>query len=343
MPMNRLLLMSSLLLLTGCLARAENRSIPRNNEGTGGASAGGAGGDSSCCIQGPAAPFEGPSWFAITGDGSPGTCPAPSVEGFEAHAEMEPLDPHTCGACSCSPAACTLPEDIHANAAKCAGAEGSIAVPFGPGPVWEGACSSEGALPAGLLCSGAPCAQSLTIPALPIAPCMPVAAPSPPFPAPSWARFAVQCELEALSGAECPAGSVCAPSPPDGLSLCVYAKGDVASCPTDYPARMVFYLGVDDQRGCSECQCSAQSGAQCMALVSAFSDSACSTLAGAVVVTDLEGACVDVVTGTALGSIDASMVTDKPGTCAQSGGAPFGTVTPAEPVTLCCQPNEPPG
>lgn len=337
--MARFGLVTVALLLAGCHARTATSGPQNDIHDT---SAGGAGGE-SCCIQGPAAPFEGPSWFAITGDGSPGTCPATTIEGFEAHAEMAPLDPHVCGACSCSPAACTLPEDIHTNAAKCSGAEGSIAVPFGPDPVWEGACSSEGALPAGLMCSGEPCTQSLTIPAVLVAPCMPVAAPSSPFPAPSWARFAVQCELEALSGAACAAGSVCAPSPPEGLSLCVYAKGDVATCPADYPARMLFYLGEDDQRGCGECQCSAQNGAQCMALVEAFSDSACATLAGAVVVTDLEGACVDVVSGTALGSIEASMVTDTPGACEHSGGAPFGTVTPAEPVTLCCQPNEPPG
>jgi hypothetical protein len=155
--------------------------------------------------------------------------------------------------------------------------------------------------------------------------------------------MALQCEIGPLSGEGCPTEYVCAPSPPEGLSLCLYVKGEVASCPAEYPAKMVFY-GVEDQRGCTPCQCSAQEGAQCMAVVSAFSDSACGALAGAVVVTDQEAACVDLVSGTALGSLKVSMVTDVPGSCAPSGGAPFGEVLPADPLTLCCQGiEEPPG
>lgn len=352
--MERLRLLGGVLLLGGCDVHGyPSPAHLMNHGGTGGTTTitgnggqllDGAGGeDASCCVKDKTAPFEGPSWFVITEDGSPGACPEPTIEGLEGHAVMKPIAPHTCGACSCSPAACALPEGIHTNAASCPG-NGSISVPFGPAGGWEGVCSEEGALPANLQCGGEPCAQSVSIPALPVAPCSPVAAPSDPLPDPEWARMALQCEIGPLSGEGCPADYVCAPSPPEGLSLCLYVKGEVASCPAEYPAQMVFYMGVDDQRGCDPCECSSQNGAQCMAVVSTFSDGVCGMLAGAVVVSDQEAACFDVISGTALGSAEASMVVDVPGSCTASGGAPFGEVLPADPLTLCCQGIEaPPG
>jgi len=353
--LRRLLILASALIL-GCIGEHDLPGIPGGNaningttttSGTGGGQLlDGEGGEQpACCVKDKTAPFEGPSWFVITGDGSPGTCPESTIDGLKGHAEMKPIAPHTCGACSCSPAACTLPEGIHTNAAKCPG-DGSIAVPFGPDPAggWEGACSEEGALPANLQCNGEPCAQSLSIPVLPVAPCSPETVLSEPFPDPEWARWALQCKIGPLSGEGCSADYVCAPSPPEGLSLCLYVEGEVTTCPAEYPAQMVFYRGVEDERDCTPCQCSAQQGAQCLAIVSTFSDGVCGMLAGAVVVSDQDASCFDVIPGTALGSAQASMVTDVPGSCAPSGGAPFGELVPADPLTLCCQGiEEPPG
>ncbi len=342
-------------MLSGCLtiASGQTRNFAEND--TGGASTtNGTGGEGplfdgvggyqpSCCLQAPPAPFEGPSWFAISGDGSPASCPTLTTEGLKAVAEMKPLAPPTCGECLCSPAACTLPDGIHTNASNCPG-NGSITVPFGPGAGWEGVCTEEGGLPANLQCAGEPCAQSVSIPALPIAACNPKAAPSDPFPSPEWARMATECLVESPSEDDCGAGFLCVPSPPDGLSLCLYVAGEFPTCPLDYPAQMVFFAGVDDQRGCSPCACSPQRGAECMAIVSTFSDAACSTLAGAVVVSDQEAACFDLISGTALASAEASLVVDKPGSCTASGGAPFGGLSPIDPLTLCCKSDaEPPG
>ena len=299
-----------------------------------------------CCVKGLTDPFEGLSWVKTAAPGAIGSCPEPTTEGFKAYAEMKPIGPHTCGACSCSPAACTLPEGIHTNAAPCADADGSIAVPFGPDPAagWEGACSEDGALPANLQCGGVPCAQSVSVPTVPVAPCHPESGPAEPFPDPAWGRMALQCKIEPLPGEGCESNHVCAPPPPEGFALCLHVKGEHPTCPAEYPARMVFYLGVKDERGCEDCQCSPQQGAECMAIVSAFSDPVCGSFAGGVVVTDQDDSCFDVDPGTALGSMEASMVVDVPGSCAQSGGAPFGGVLPADPLTLCCQGTpEPPG
>ena len=347
------------LVLAGCLERWADPTRVLDENSTGGPStttSAGTGGElfddavgqqPACCVKDKTDPFEGLSWFKIVTDpGALGSCPTPTTEGVTAYAEMKPIEPHTCGACSCSPAACTLPEGIHTNAAACPG-DGSIAVPLGPDPAagWEGACSEEGALPAGLQCGGEPCAQSVSIPTVPLASCKPESAPAAPFPDPTWGRMALQCKIEPLSGEGCEPEHVCAPGPPpEGFALCLYLKGEHPACPADYPDHMVFYTGVQDNRGCEACECSAPEGGECMALVSVFSDSACGALAGAVVVTNQDASCFDVVPGMALASMEASMVTDVPGSCAHSGGAPFGGVVPAEPLTLCCQGQpEPPG
>ncbi len=291
-----------------------------------------------CCVKGPTPPLQGPSWFQITAPGTPGSCPEPATPGLVGYSDMLPVAPHACAACSCSPAACTLPEGIHTNAAKCPG-DGSIAIPFGPDPAagWEGDCSDDGALPADLQCGGVPCVQSLSIPALSVAQCQPESGPSAPFPEPTWGRMARQCRLDPLPEGGCDGNQVCVPRPPEGFASCLYVQGEHPACPAEYPAHMVFYTGVNDGRGCGACQCAAPEGAECAAIVTAFSDSACGSLVVSVLVTAAEPTCQDVVSGTALGSAEAWMVTDVSGSCAQSGGAPFGEIAPADPLTLCCQ------
>lgn len=356
--MGRWQFLGSAVVLTGCLNKPETTKwLPHVDGGTGGtpttiAGTGGGqlldgegGAQPDCCVKGKTDPFEGLSWFKIAAPGALGSCPEPTTEGLKAYAEMKPIEPHTCGACSCAPAACTLPEGIHTNAAPCPG-DGAIAVPFGPDPAtgWEGVCSEEGALPADLQCGGELCAQSVSVPALPVPTCKPESAPAEPFPDPAWARAALQCKIEPLSGEGCASGYVCAPLPPEGFALCLYAQGEHPTCPAEYPAHMVFYTGVKDGRGCETCECSSQEGAECMAIFQAFSDAACGSFAGGVVVTDQDASCFDVIPGTALASAEASMVVDVPGSCTSSGGAPFGGVVPDNPLTLCCQGTpEPPG
>lgn len=344
----RFLCMCGVLLVLGC-SRQENDLVRARSAdgGAGGTSttitgSGGEAGAPPCCVTGNRPPFQGLSWFQFSEPGWPGTCPAPSVPGLTGYAEMK-VDPHTCPACTCSPAACTLPEGIHTNAAKCSDADGSIAIPFGPDPAagWEGACSDSGALPANVQCGGVPCIQSLTVPAVPFASCQPASGPAAPFPAPVWGRMARECVLDPLSGEGCEPNQVCAPVPPEGFELCLHVVGDIPDCPSDYPVQSVFYTGVNDARECSACQCASPEGAQCAAILSAFSGAACSSLVVSVLVTDAEPTCVDVPSGTALGSAEASMVVDVPGSCAQSGGAPSGHVEPSAPLTLCCQGDPP--
>lgn len=354
--MGRFWIFAGMLALAGCF---ERESFPSylGQSGTGGTPTtpipagdgdlfdGEGGQPPACCVPDTTPPFAGPSWFQFGPPGSLGPCPGSATPGLTGYQEMA-VEPHTCPACSCSAAECALPQGIHTNAAKCAGADGSVTIPFGPDPAagWDGACSEEGALPANLQCGGAPCIQSISIPALDVAPCQPETGPAAPFPEPTWARMARECVLAPTPGETCGPGQACVPAPPGGLSLCLYAMGDPPSCPPDYPERTVFFTSVDDDRGCEACQCSPPEGAQCSAILSAFSEAACSSLVVAVLVSTSDPTCVDVITGTALGSAAADMVVDTPGSCSPSGGAPFGGVQPADPFTLCCQSNpRPPG
>lgn len=280
----------------------------------------------SCCID--LAPFEGLSILAEAGT----PCPGGTTEGATLHAELT-VEPHACSGCTCSPASCTLPGGIHTHAAKCPG-DGAMAFPFGPGAAWDGACSVENAIPAGQSCEGAPCVQSLTIPAVAVSPCVP-SDPVASLPDPTWGRTVQQCDLD-LSAEGCDPGQACAREPPEGFVVCLHAKGDSLQCPPGHD-RFVFYEGMTDERGCESCTCGPTEGAQCEALIAVSKDSTCSSLVLATTVGTAGPECVDVLSGSALGSVEASPLSWTPGTCAPGGGAEVGAVEPSEPWTLCCR------
>jgi len=109
-------------------------------------------------------------------------------------------------------------------------------------------------------------------------------------------------------------------------------EGDVACPGAPYDTKTVVYGGMDDTRGCEDCSCGAPTGISCEGDVELFTGVAC--------------------TGSSLGSTPVPGCFDWPmrsgtfyfradfaptgGSCASSGGAPTGDVTPAEPTTLCC-------
>lgn len=295
----------------------------------------------NACVAGAPAWFDGLSMFWIGPPDEAPPCPADiaPLEGSIGVADLH-VAPHTCPACSCSPATCALPELMHASAAKCANADGAASIAWDAPPGWEGTCSAEEAIPGGLVCGGAPCVQSITISAPPVEPCAPLAQGAPVIAAPTWSTIARECMIGPLSGGGCATGEACAPAPPEGFALCVYRYGDhpTLECPAAYPRRLDIFQGVQDDRSCEQCACGEPQGAQCAALVSAFTGARCGGAAGSVVVTADEAACFDVPSGSVLGSKSAAFMVDKPGNCAPSGGAAEGAITLTEPVALCCTP-----
>ncbi len=342
-------------LVAGCGDRrhaADDQTGTTSTTGEGGSggdilpTTGGEGGGPVCagaCVAGKPAWFDGLSLFWI---GPPDEAPPCSdlglIEGSVGWADPI-VPPSTCPSCSCSPAACQLPEAMHASAAKCP-AGGAASIAFDAPADWDGSCSTDNAIAGGLLCSGVSCVQSLTIAAPENAPCTPVAEGSldvPPF---TWGKEARECVIWPVSGEGCAAGHACVPVPSDRYAVCVYLKGDHAAdpgfaCPAAYPRSLVVYSSYENTRDCAPCKCGDPEGGECEALVSVYKDGGCSQVAGSVMVSSGQAACVDLLNGTSLGSKSAAFTLDQPGSCASSGGGPVGAFEPADPVTLCCQPD----
>jgi len=151
--------------------------------GSGGAGAA-APGRAADCVPFPLVPWDRLTMFSIAAPGEVRPCPesAPLV-GFEGFGDLH-VAPSTCPACSCSPASCALPESMHVSAAKCPG-DGAAETPLDVPAAWEGVCT-EDAIPAGLLCGGVPCTQSLTVSAPTVAPCQASAQGDASIPDPAW-------------------------------------------------------------------------------------------------------------------------------------------------------------
>jgi hypothetical protein len=351
---------ATLPLLSGCSGDLSHKPPAPTSSGeggssttsSGGAGTGGTGTGPSCagakaCVHASEIPFE--PTVTMVAFGNPGQvplCPGfAHVEGFTGYADPQ-VEPAHCPTCDCSPAACALPEEIHASAASCAGAEGAVSTPFDAPPGWEGTCTTENAVPAGKLCGGVPCAQSVTVAPVTVEPCKPVtkgAVEGPGvFPAPVWGAAVRECLIDVdTQGGGCGTGEWCAPVPPEGFQLCLYVKGDDPSyaCREPFTERHVVFEGFGpDTRACSPCECGEPEGASCTAYVSIFSDGGCGDPLDAVTVAQAGPVCVDVPPGLGLASKAAQWKTAKPGTCAHSGGAASGEVAPVGAITLCCQP-----
>lgn len=290
-------------------------------------------------------------WLGPTND-APAACPAwATVKLLEAHDGVIPgsLD---CPACSCAPSgtSCSYPTDWTVVASSCAESPGSGEVFFGAPDNWNGACSSQTSLPAGLECEGAePCAQSMAVaaPEVIAAPCLPENSgePTRSDPAWTWEITALACaEAEPEYSSECEAGVQMYFKPPDGFRTCTQTEADV--CPglvvqTGIPGESTLielYVNAEDTRTCSPCGCEPPEGNACSMEVSAYTDPGCVNEAGSAVVSSTGGAaCFDLPDGTALAGKRAELVDVTPGTCAPTGGEVIGQVQPVKPVRFCCE------
>ena len=272
--------------------------------------------------------------FAVPG--CPDRAPSPAYQGWS------DLVSTGCDECSCdSPAgSCELPTVFVASADTCGNdGPGSVHTFFAAPDPWDGACTDQGAIPAGQLCNGVPCVQSLTIDPLLVmeGACMPS---DTPIPKSSWQTAGLACRGIAMPPCTDP-GTLCVPTaepPPEGFSLCIYHEED-RDCPFGWPDKRVFYKNFDDSPTCTPCACSAPAGADCSALVSVYQDNACSTTLVSYFATSADPAaqCHSVFAGAALGSKSVSDVSYQPGSCTPSGGEPAGDPIPLEPSTFCCR------
>jgi len=341
----KVLLIGWLLLLAGCGSTGEDQgasgsttaSSTGGSDNTGGT--GGNGGGPTCAgvckEKKPNLYREVTLWWIGPSKDLPPCPDAVPLEGSVGYAD--PSAPFTCPSCSCAPSGCALPEHSHVSAAKCPG-DGAASIAW-DSPAWDGTCTAEGAITPGLMCSGQPCTQSVTIGAPTIEPCQPVSEGAEDIPDPAFGLLARECIIGPLTSEGCTSTSeACVPAPPVGFTLCVSREGDDPEppCPEAYPYHYVVYAGKTDERSCAPCGCSDPQGAACSAVVSFFMDGACSALVAAATVSADEPTCANVPTGGALGSKSAAWLVQSPGSCAPSGG-PVGGVVLSSPQTLCCE------
>jgi hypothetical protein len=193
---------------------------------------------------------------------------------------------------------------------------------FGPSGGWDGGRSTENAVPGPCPAQSAACIRSVTIAPLTMGErCAPAPEAAPMIPPFTWGAFALACTSGAAGTCE-EAGDTCAPGSADGFQ------------PTQ---PFVFYQGVADTRGCADRNCGPVEGSSCSALISIYSDSACSDLVAADTIT-ATGACLDVPPGSALGSVLADAGPYVSGTCQQSDAGPTGSAEGSMPATFCCLP-----
>ena len=286
------------------------------------------------CLYPPPNLWAGPDLVWMGDEASAPTCPA--FAPFEVYTGRGYLDgPIPCDACTCGPTSgsCALPATVTAAAASCADDGEGVAHTSSDPPVsWAGTCNGESAIPAGKLCGGIPCLQSVTIapPMIKQTGCLPYenANASPP----PWNRFARACS-EGGSKARCTTGELCVPAAPGPeFKQCISINGKAAvwDCPPSYPEKSVFYF--DRIPKCAPCACDVPTGSTCTGEVELFQDGMCGTPLGTSVSIDASGPkCIDVPPGSALGSKTASNPSYTAGSCKPSGGTPEGTV-------FCCRP-----
>ncbi len=240
---------------------------------------------------------------------------------FDGYAQLD-AGPATCSACACGAAVgvtCEGPEMTFYVDDTCNGALGSTLVvtsscqttPLGSFGVTVGPTVPD----------GGSCPASGGVAALPPA---------------SWGQVARGCAPAATVGpADCDGGQVCvaSASPPFATSACILQPGAASACPTGYPeGPQVFYAGVQDQRGCSPCSCSAPAGGACS--IGSPGVTACTPPGGN---WDAPSGCGS-ITGPQPVKLGSTPTLLDAGACTASGGAPSGAATLTGPTSFCCTP-----
>ncbi len=274
--------------------------------------------------------WDGPAMALPIKKACPSNAPVP---GQSWYSTPDPAQP--CPTCSCAPptGVCMLPETVTVSASPMCPSDAGV--PFNPPDAWDGGCTTNDAI-AALECDGGDCSATVG-PMLPVDECVPNQSIIPKLV--TWGFVAYSCNGKTNDGECNDAGEVCVPQPPKEFNICVSRQGDdsLIECPQGYPARSVFYVAANDDRGCTACGCDPPQGSTCSSLVSLYTDGACSMQIGAVTATSSSSMCVDIPAASSLGSKQASPPTYIPGSCQPNGGKATGTVQPLDPFTFCCQ------
>jgi len=259
--------------------------------------------------------------------------------------------PAKCDACACLPdGSCNgLPETIEIRSGSC-NASNVQTTPFEGPPIWGGSCTSVNAMPAGQLCNGIPCAQSVsasTLPAPTNETCTPtVEKPNATLDKHEWLVGVRVCGAKDLPGTCAVTPEHCVGQLEDGWLRCVSHPGKQDACPGNYTDLGPYWVYEDnpiDSRGCSECACGAPKDGICTGSLSVYADSSCMSEFVKLPLSSIDPSCGTITPpGRAVGSKTISNLSYLPGTCAVTGGEPIGTVIPNDNEnsgvqTVCCR------
>lgn len=158
----------------------------------------------------------------------------------------------------------------------------------------------------------------------------------------SWGKLARACSPLIATAGACALGETCGSTEP-GFSSCI-ARNGAHECPAGLNRHEV-YGAANDSRSCSSCSCSAPTGEMCAWTFDAFEAENCQGLPIASLDVSpgfspnvTAGACEPINPASIVRSVMANEKPNTSGSCAPSGGEPIGSVTPQDPVTICCLP-----
>lgn len=288
------------------------------------------------------------------------SCPSEAgAFGGREYFDLDVPDPG-CPKCLCGPieGSCDpRPNYIRLHAGICGIAQ-PVVTDFSAPENWDGSCTKEHAVPAGLECppgSGILCAQSINSSALPdpVQGCESIPMPVPKLTddLPSWSTMVLSCSTTPRSeSCNEPESNTCLPRLPteeSGWRYCVrHDDPGVHPCPSsldsDFSQQFIAYGDYIDTRKCTECGCKT-SGGFCYGTLRVYSDDTCSTnqILTAEGVTSDNILCSNFAeAGVAIGSKEMTGLTYVPGKCEPTGGFTIGSAYPDEATeaTWCCMP-----
>lgn len=295
------------------------------------------------CLPRAMPPFWGPLLFSTSPVGQEQPCPTGSIPVLTNHYTELTVSPLACPDCACDPPTgeCGLPGAMTAHSGSCEGdGPGAVHTDFSPPSDWDGACSGQGAIPAGAQCNGKLCVRSLSVAPLTLktSGCAPRAkSPLPTPEPPHWQTAATLCQPSACGGGS----GACVTQPGSGgasWGVCLATSVSDIACPSAYAARHVIYDSFNDSRSCSACSCEPPSGGQCISGLAVYPGPACggsTTLTGGITALG-KPFCFDLPPGAALGSMKMTPPQFVGGSCEPRGGVSQGEVTKQGALTLCC-------
>jgi hypothetical protein len=184
--------------------------------------------------------------------------------------------------------------------------------------------------------------------------CEPDLRPPPKIEPAYWSHSAFAC-IGGTTGDCQDHGTFCGATAPAGFLECLIISGAKVECPPGWTDKHVMYpesTPITDTRGCEECTYNAPLGSKCSTTVAIYTDDCCgcnnpgAPPPFAQTVDSTGSKCLDVLSGSALGSKMATSPVYEPGLCEPSGGGHVGKAGVGtddyNPETACCRPSRVP-